>query len=105
MTTPENNKDIHSVEHYYHLFRRSHCDDTLTVMYNGSVSKAKNSLSGRALTLALIDIERALDRRQQDFDGVLREKNFKLHKDAPPSSSSSQPYDPEREMAKLLSSL
>jgi len=85
-------------------FKRAKSEDTLDTMYKGALFKAGKQLTGKALTMAHIAIERALDRCQQDFDkthiGLTRKVNHTLKNQEP-----TKQYDPEEEMRRLFSDL
>jgi len=85
-------------------FKRAKSEDTLDIMYKGALYKAEKLLTGKALVMAHIAIERALDRCQQDFDsthnGLSRKINHTLKKQEP-----AKKYDPEEEMRRLLSDM
>ncbi len=85
-------------------FKRAKSEETLDIMYKGSLFKAEKLLTGKSLIAAYIAIERALDRCQQDFDnthiGLTRKINHILTK-----QNSAKKYDPEEEMSRLLSGI
>ncbi|MFQ1635601.1 hypothetical protein ACK39T_19720 [Aeromonas veronii] len=85
-------------------FKRAKSEDTLDVMYKGALYKAEKLLTGKALLMAHIAIERALDRCQQDFDnthnGLSRKINHTLKNQDP-----AKQYNPEEEMRRLLSDM
>ncbi|WP_139443750.1 hypothetical protein [Aeromonas veronii] len=85
-------------------FQRAKSEDTLDVMYKGALYKAEKLLTGKALLMAHIAIERALDRCQQDFDnthnGLSRKINHTLKNQDP-----AKQYNPEEEMRRLLSDM
>lgn len=83
-------------------FKRAKSEETLVLMYKGALKKVDKLLTGKALVMAQITIERALDRCQQDFDnthlGFTRKINHTLK-----LQDSVKKYDPEEEMSRLLS--
>lgn len=85
-------------------FKRAKSEDTLELMYKGALKKAEKLLTDKALVMAQIAIERALDRCQQDFDnshlGLTRKINHTLK-----TQDSANKYDPEEEMSRLLSDI
>ena len=85
-------------------FKRAKSEDTLDTMYKGALYKASKQLTGKAIVMAHIAIERALDRCQQDFDnthlGLSRKINHTLKTQEP-----AKQYDPEEEMRRLLSDM
>lgn len=85
-------------------FKRAKSEDTLDLMYKGALKKTEKLLTGKALVMAQIAIERALDRCQQDFDnthlGLTRKINHTLK-----TQESAKKYDPEAEMSRLLSGI
>ncbi len=85
-------------------FKRAKSEDTLDTMYKGVLYKASKLLTGKAMVMAHIAIERALDRCQQDFDnthlGLSRKINHSLKAQEP-----AKRYDPEEEMRRLLSDM
>ncbi|BCM75679.1 hypothetical protein KAM329D_13770 [Aeromonas caviae] len=85
-------------------FKRAKSEDTLDLMYKGALKKTEKLLTGKALVMAQIAIERALDRCQQDFDnthlGLTRKINHTLK-----TQESTKKYDPEAEMSRLLSGI
>ena len=85
-------------------FKRAKSEETLEVMYKGALNKVEKLLTGKALAMAQISIERALDRCQQDFDnthlGLTRKINHTLK-----TQESTKKYDPEAEMSRLLSGI
>ncbi|QJT36977.1 hypothetical protein E4188_22430 (plasmid) [Aeromonas media] len=95
----------YSFDYYYYRFKRAKCEDTLDIMYKGAVEKASVLPDQATRTTALINIERALDRCQQDFDttaqGIARKVTHSIKK----SEESLKPYDPVEEMAKMLSTV
>lgn len=103
-TTPAqtNSPDQYSFDYYYYRLKRAKCEDTLDIMYKGAVEKASVLPDPTTRTTALINIERALDRCQQDFDttaqGIARKVTHAIRE----SEKSSKPYDPIEEMAKML---
>lgn len=70
-------------------------------MYKGAL-KTEKLLTGKALVMAQIAIERALDRCQQDFDnthlGLTRKIDHTLK-----TQNLAKKYDPEEEIRRLLS--
>lgn len=85
-------------------FKRAKSEETLEVMYKGALNKVEKLLTGKALVMAQIAIERALDRCQQDFDnthlGLTRKINHTLK-----TQDSAKKYNPEEEMSRLLSGI
>ena len=85
-------------------FKLAKSEETLDIMYKGSLFKAEKLLTGKPLIAAYIAIERALDRCQQDFDnshfGLTRKINYTLK-----TQDSAKKYDPEKEMSRLLSDI
>ncbi|WP_309266219.1 hypothetical protein [Aeromonas salmonicida] len=85
-------------------FKRAKSEDTLDTMYKGALYKASQQFTGKAIVMAHIAIERALDRCQQDFDnthlGLSRKINHTLKTQEP-----AKQYDPEEEMRRLLSDM
>ena len=71
-------------------------------MYNGAVAKASVLPDYATRTKALINIERALDRCQQDFDTTMQGIARKVTHSIKESEKSLQPYDPVEEMARML---
>lgn len=115
MKTPRNTNDkVASLEEISVLsfeyddlvirFKRAKSEDTLEGMYKGALNKVEKLLTGKALIMAQIAIERALDRCQQDFDnthlGLTRKINHTLK-----TQESAKKYDPEAEMSRLLSGI
>ena len=91
-------------DYFYTKFKRARTEETLDLMYKGAVNAAKKKPEGKGRFSALLAIERALDRCQQDFDGtyigMTRKVNHAL-KDA--ASQSSEKYDPMEQLRILLS--
>ena len=85
-------------------FKRAKSEETLIIMYNGALKQVEKIRTGKALIMAQIAIERALDRCQQDFDkyhlGLTRKINHTLK-----TQESAKKYDPEAEMSRLLSGI
>ena len=85
-------------------FKLAKSEETLDIMYKGSLFKAEKLLTGKPLIAAYIAIERALDRCQQDFDnshfGLTRKINYTLK-----TQDSAKKYGPEKEMSRLLSDI
>lgn len=73
-------------------------------MYKGALKRTEKLLTGKALVIAQIAVERVLDRCQQDFDnthlGLTRKINHTLK-----TQESAKKYDPEAEMSRLLSGI
>lgn len=103
--TPTNSPATHSFDYYYFRFKRAKCENTLDIMYEGAVEKASVLPDTATRNTALINIERALDRCQQDFDttthGIARKAAHAIKE----SAQSSKPYDPIEEMAKMLATM
>ncbi|HDT5864728.1 hypothetical protein ACK3YN_14070 [Aeromonas caviae] len=85
-------------------FKRAKSEDTLDLMYKGALKKTEKLLTGKALVMAQIAIERALDRCQQDFDnthlGLTRKIDHTLK-----TQNLAKKYDPEEEIRRLLSDI
>lgn len=94
-----------SFDYFYYRFKRAKCEKTLDIMYEGAVEKASVLPDTATRNSALINIERALDRCQQDFDttthGIARKAAHAIKE----SEQSSKPYDPIEEMAKMLATV
>lgn len=97
-----NSPEQHSFDYYYYRFKRAKCEDTLDIMYKGAVEKASALPDYATRTKALINIERALDRCQQDFDSTTQGIARKVTHSIKESEKSLKPYDPVEEMAKML---
>lgn len=101
--TPENIM-LFEYDYLVSRFKRAKTEDTLDIMYKGALYKAEKQLTGKALTMAHIAIERALDRCQQDFDnthnGLSRKINHILKNQEP-----AKQYNPEEEMRRLFSDM
>ncbi|MFQ2133274.1 hypothetical protein ACK34S_12290 [Aeromonas hydrophila] len=85
-------------------FKRAKSEDTLDTMYKGALYKADKQLTGKAMVMAHIAIERALDRCQQDFDNTHIGLSRKIHHTLKNQEPVKQ-YDPEEEMRRLLSDM
>jgi len=103
-STPPENIILFEYGDLVSRFKRAKSEDTLELMYKGALKKSEKLLTGKALVIAQIAIERALDRCQQDFDntylGLTRKINHKLK-----TQESAPKYDPEAEMSRLLSDI
>lgn len=102
----------HEVGDYYLKFKRATSEDTLDIMYEASIKKAERNFSGSELIRVVCEIERALDRRQTDFD--TNERVFKQKMDTTrakgatsfvENNNSSAEYDPEKELRRMLNFL
>lgn len=103
LTTRENTMSF-EYDDLLSRFKRAKSEDTLDTMYKGALYKAEQQLTGKALIMAHISIERANDRCQQDFDnthiGLSRKINHTIKHQDP-----AKKYDPEEEMRRLLSDM
>ena len=94
----------HSFDFYYSRFKRARSADTLQIMYEGAIAKAINDLGTQGSFQAQIQIERALDRRQQEFD-TLAGTQIKANHAIKHCQLAPQEYDPASEMRRLLAEL